>query len=200
MNDNVIEMGPRVPRRPHALLRWLAERLMALHGWRVDVRMPDVPKMVILAGPHTSNWDGYFAILTMLVLELQLGLFVKHTAFKGILGRWLHALGAIPIDRSAPGGLVAQTVEAFRSHEQLAIGIAPEGTRARVDKWKRGFHLIAAGAQVPMVCAYMDYARKTVGIGPIVMPSADYAKDLETIQAFYRTITPHTPANFSANG
>lgn len=199
MGAHVIDIGPRVPRRPHPLLRWIASLLMRLGGWRVDAHLPDEPRMVVLAAPHTSNWDGWFAILGMLVMELRLGLFVKHTAFKGIAGRMLRGVGAIPIDRTAPGGLVAQTVHAFKSSEQLIIGIAPEGTRRRVDKWKRGFYLIAHEAQVPVVCAYVDYAAKVVGTGLVLRTTGDYAKDLETIQSYYRTITPRCPENFSAS-
>lgn len=200
MGAHHIVMGPRVPRRPHPLLRALASFMMRVAGWRVDATLPDEPKLVILAGPHTSNWDGWWAILAMLVLELRLGLFVKHTAFTGIVGKWLLALGAIPIDRTAPGGLVSQTVQAFKEREELVIGIAPEGTRSRVDKWKRGWHLIAHGAGVTVACAYMDYATKTVGIGPVFKTTGDYAADLEKVQSFYRNVTPRTPANFSAHG
>lgn len=197
MGPHIIDIGPRVPRRPHPLLRGCASTLMRLTGWRVEAHLPNEPRMVVLAAPHTSNWDGWYAILAMLVMELQLGLFVKHTAFKGMLGNWLRALGAIPIDRTAPGGLVSQTVDAFRTREQLVIGIAPEGTRRRTPKWKRGFYLIAHQAQVPIVCAYVDYATRTVGTGLVLRASGDYEKDLAAIQSFYRTITPNNPENFS---
>jgi 1-acyl-sn-glycerol-3-phosphate acyltransferase len=200
MEDHVLDVGPRVPRSPHRLLRWGALRVLDLLGWRIDVRLPDEPRMVILAAPHTSNWDGVLAVLAILALELRMGLFVKHTAFKGFVGRILQRVGAIRIDRTAPGGVVSQTVDAFRTRPQLLIGIAPEGTRQRVDKWKRGFYLIAKDAQVPMVCAYIDYGRKTVGTGPVLKASGDYAADLERIQAFYRTIVPKRPENFSAGG
>lgn len=200
MGAHVIDIGPRVPRRPHPLLRWFASTLMRFGGWRVDAHFPDEPRLVVLAAPHTSNWDGWFAILATLVMELPLGLFVKHTAFKGLVGRMLRGVGAIPIDRTAPGGLVAQTVAAFRTRDQLVIGIAPEGTRRRVNKWKRGFYLIAHEAQVPLVCAYVDYATKTVGTGLILRTTGDYAQDLEKIQSFYRTITPRRPERFSAKG
>lgn len=200
MGEHVIDIGPRVPRTDQPLLRWCALRLLALLGWRLDVHLPDAPRFVVLAAPHTSNWDGVLAVLAMLAMELRLGLFVKHTAFEGLLGPVLRKVGALPVDRTARGGVVGQTVEAFRTRPELVIGIAPEGTRRRVAKWKRGFYLIADGAQVPMVCAYIDYARKTVGTGPRLMPSGDYARDLETIQAFYRTITPKRPGNFSAAG
>jgi 1-acyl-sn-glycerol-3-phosphate acyltransferase len=201
MGDHVIEIGARVPRTAHPVLRWCAQRILSLMGWRLDIRLPDQPKLVVLAAPHTSNWDGVLAVLTILALELRIGLFVKHTAFNNpFIGRILRRVDAIAIDRSAPGGVVSQTVEAFRTRPALVIGLAPEGTRRRVEKWKRGFYLIAQEARVPMVCAYIDYARKVVGSGAVVQPSGDYARDLEAIQAFYRTITPRRPENFSANG
>jgi 1-acyl-sn-glycerol-3-phosphate acyltransferase len=198
MGEHVIDIGARVPRTGHPVLRWLALRVLGLLGWRLDIHLPDEPKFVVLAAPHTSNWDGVLAILTMLAMELRMGLFIKHTAFSGVMGGILRKVGAIPIDRSAPGGIVGQTIDAFSAREQLLIGIAPEGTRKRVDKWKRGFYLIAAGAGVPLVCAYIDYARKVVGTGLVLRATGDYARDLEAIQAFYRTITPKNPANFGA--
>ena len=201
MGEHVIDIGPRVPRARHPALRWCALRLLGLLGWRLDIRLPDEPRLVVLAAPHTSNWDGVLAVLTVLATELRIGLFVKHTAFHNrFIGAILRAADAIPIDRSASGGVVAQTVDAFRTREHLVIGIAPEGTRKRVEKWKRGFYLIAEEAEVPIVCAYLDYGRKVVGTGLQLRPSGLYARDLEQIQSFYRTITPKRPENFNASG
>lgn len=200
MTANVVEIGARVPRTHNPITQWLALRLLQLFGWRLNIRLPDEPKLVILAAPHTSNWDGFYAILAMLAMNLKMGLFAKHSMFKPPFGRFLLWVGVLPINRSAPGGVVGQTVAAFKTQPKLLIGIAPEGTRSRVEKWKRGFHLIAAGAQVPIVCAYMDYKNKVVGTGLQLMPSNDYAADLEKVQAFYRTLTPKNPENFSANG
>jgi 1-acyl-sn-glycerol-3-phosphate acyltransferase len=200
MTAHLIEIGTRVPRTSHPLLSRVARALLAVAGWRLDVRLPDEPKLVVLAAPHTSNWDGLLAMFAIVALQLRLALFVKHTAFHGVVGSLLRRFGAIPIDRRAPGGIVGQTVEAFRSREQVLIGLAPEGTRSRVEHWKRGFHLIAHGAGVPIVCGYIDYARKVIGTGLLLRASGDYARDLETIQAFYRTITPKVPARFNASG
>lgn len=201
MGGHVIDIGPRVPRTAHPLLRWCALRILALLGWRLEIRLPDEPKMVVLAAPHTSNWDGVLAVLTVLALELRIGLFVKHTAFHNpVVGPILRRAGAVAIDRNAPGGVISQTVDAFRTRPALVIGLAPEGTRKRVEKWKRGFYLIAQEARVPIVCAYLDYGRKVVGSGLQLSASGDYARDLEAIQGFYRTITPRRPENFSASG
>jgi 1-acyl-sn-glycerol-3-phosphate acyltransferase len=200
MGEHVIEIGARVPRTVHPHLSRVALRLLALFGWRLDVHMPDEPKLVVLAAPHTSNWDGLLAMFTIVALQIRLALFIKHTAFDGILGRPLRKFGAIPIDRRAPGGVIGQTVEAFRSEGQLLIGLAPEGTRKRVERWKRGFYLIANEARVPIVCCYIDYARKVIGTGLVLQPTGDYGRDLQAIQAFYRTVTPKRPERFAASG
>lgn len=201
MGEHVVDIGPRVPRTAHRVLRWCALRLLELLGWRLEVHIPDEPRLILLGAPHTSNWDGVFAVLAMLAMDLRLAIYVKHTAFNSpVIGDILRGVGAFPVDRTAPGGVVAQTVAAFRGRPQMAIAIAPEGTRKRVQKWKRGFYLIAQEARVPLVLAYVDYGRKVVGTGPVLRTSGDYARDLETIQAFYRTITPKRPENFNAAG
>ncbi|MEK6805146.1 MAG: lysophospholipid acyltransferase family protein [Pseudomonadota bacterium] len=200
MSADIVKIGEHVPRTHFRFAQWLARRLLRWAGWRLEVQLPDEPKMVVLAAPHTSNWDGYYAIVSMVALNLRLGLFVKHSMFRWPFRGLLNTLGAIPINRTAAGGLVGQTVQAFHDHPQLLIGLAPEGTRGRVQKWKRGFYLIALEAQVPIVCAYLDYQRRVTGIGLVLNPTGDYAADLEKIQAFYRTITPRRPENFSARG
>jgi 1-acyl-sn-glycerol-3-phosphate acyltransferase len=200
MGAHVIDIGARVPRTVHPLASRIALWLLTLFGWRLDVHLPDEPRLVVLAAPHTSNWDGVLAMFSIAAMQIRLALFIKDSAFAGPLGPPLRRFGAIPIDRRAPGGVVGQTVEAFRTRPQMLIGLAPEGTRRRVEKWKRGFYLIANEARVPIVCAYIDYARKVVGTGLVLQPTGDYPRDLEAIQAFYRTITPRVPARFNARG
>src|SRR5688572_21120785 len=100
MGEHVIDIGARVPRTRHPVLRFVAQRLLSLLGWRLDIHLPDEPRLVVLAAPHTSNWDGVLAVLTIFALELRLGLFVKHSAFKSrLIGGILRKAGAIPIDR-----------------------------------------------------------------------------------------------------
>lgn len=200
MSADIVEIGARVPRTHFRFGQWLAQRLLQLFGWHLEIRFPDEPKMVVLAAPHTSNWDGFFAIIATIAMNLKLGLFVKHSMFRRPFRGLLNTLGAIPINRNAAGGLVGQTVQAFREQPQLLIGLAPEGTRGHTVKWKRGFYLIALEAQVPIICAYLDYRRKVAGTGLMLNPTGDYPADLEKIQAFYRTITPKHPGNFSAKG
>ena len=192
-----MDIGHQVPRSRRPFRRWLGKLILHSLGWQLDVKLPDVPKMVVLAAPHTSNWDFVFAVATIFALDLRMNLFAKHTLFKWPWGGFFRWAGLMPVDRRAANGVVGQTTQAFAEHPQLMIGLAPEGTRKRVVSWKSGFWQIARGAQIPIVCAYVDYRRKVVGIGTVLMPGEDFAADLATIQAFYRTITPHTPANFA---
>jgi 1-acyl-sn-glycerol-3-phosphate acyltransferase len=99
--------------------------------------------------------------------------------------RWL---GGIPVNRSQTSGLVDQIVLRFKTSSSLVLGLAPEGTRSAVTRWKSGFYHIASGAGVPIVCAYFDFGKKEVGIGPIIHPSGDYNADLGRIMEFYAPI------------
>ena len=65
----------------------------------------------------------------------------------------------------------------------MLLVLAPEGTRAAAPEWKRGFHLIALGAGVPIVPAACNYRTKVITFGPAVMPGGDYAADLARILA-----------------
>lgn len=189
-----------IPGWGNRFTRAVGRGVLRLFGWRLEIQLPNVPQMVVIAAPHTSNWDFVFALAAILALQVRVHWFGKHTLFRWPFRALLIALGGIPVDREAAGGVVRQTTQRFQQSPQLIIGLAPEGTRSRAAKWKRGFYQIAQAAQVPVVPAYLDYRRRTIGLGAMLMPSGDYAADLETLQAFYRTITPKYAENFAAQG
>lgn len=189
-----------IPRHGNLFMQWLGRSVLKLFGWRLNVSLPNLPKMVIIVAPHTSNWDAIFLIAAILTLRLRIHWFGKHTVFRWPLRSFLHWLGGIPIDRSAAGGVVGQTTRRFAESAQFIVGLAPEGTRSLAPQWKKGFYQIAHSAQVPIVAAYIDYGSRTVGLGPVIVPSGDYEADLETLQVFYRSITPRHPEKFAANG
>lgn len=178
--------GPRVPRRGNAFSRWLGRAVLRLMGWRLRGRFPDLPKMVLIGGPHTSNMDGVIALATLTALGLRAGTMIKDSAFKGAMGVLLRWFGAIPINRASPRGVVGQTVDAFNANPQFILLIAPEGTRSRAPEWKRGFYHVAQNAGVPVVAAAADYQRKIITFADPLMPSGDYAADLAQLLAFYR--------------
>lgn len=194
-----MEIAPEIPRWGNSFTRWLGRAILRAYGWKLDVVLPNQPKMVVIAAPHTSNWDFVFGLAAILALQIRLHWFGKHTIFRAPFRGVLIKLGGIPIDRSAAVGVVAQTTQQFQQKPRLLIGLAPEGTRSRAPKWKSGFYQIAEAAKVPILVAYLDYGRKTIGLGPLIQPSGDYLADLRKIQSFYRSITPRWPEKFSTD-
>lgn len=181
-----VVVGRAVPQRGNAFSRGLGRLFLRLLGWRLEGSLPDLPKMVLIGAPHTTNWDGVLGLATLMALGLRANTMIKDSAFKGLLGALLRWFGAIPINRASAKGVVEQSVDAFRRRSQLILLIAPEGTRHGAAEWKRGFHHIARGAGVPVVPAAIDYPRKRIIFGPALNPGADYDADLRTLLAFYR--------------
>ncbi|PXX50453.1 1-acyl-sn-glycerol-3-phosphate acyltransferase [Aquitalea magnusonii] len=167
-------------------MRALSIMLLRLRGWRIEGSFPDLPKYVLIAAPHTSNWDFPLTLGVCFALRAKLYWMGKHTLFWGPLGPVMRWLGGIPVMRSRSNSLVQQMVTVYQQSERLVVAIPPEGTRQRVKEWKTGFYHIAWGAQLPIVLAYMDYARKVCGFGPVFHPTGDIAADMPLIQDFYR--------------
>jgi 1-acyl-sn-glycerol-3-phosphate acyltransferase len=159
--------------------------------------LPNLPKFIFIAAPHTSNWDFPLGLLTMYVAGFRVSWFGKASLFRPPLGPLMRWLGGLPIDRSAAHGVVEQTVEAIRRAPSLLLALAPEGTRRRVTQWRTGFYHVAHGAGIPVVLAYFDYGKREVGFGPTMLPSGDLDRDLAAIQAFYRGVTARHPALFA---
>lgn len=175
-------------RRGNAVTRALGRIMMRLAGWRFEGSLPDVPKVVVSVAPHTSNWDFVIGITAIWALDIKISFIGKHTLFKGLFGRWLRSIGGIPVDRSAAHGMVAEVVRSFREEERMVFALAPEGTRQRDKGFKSGFLHIAHDAQVPIVPAYFDFARKVVGFGPMMVTSGNSDADLARVLAFYRPV------------
>ena len=163
-------------------------------GWQVVGNLPkDLKKVVMIAAPHTSNWDLLYARMAFYIMGIRLRYTIKKELFFFPLGWFLKALGGIPIDRKAAGNMVDKMVQLYKDYDELVILITPEGTRSYAPEWKKGFYYIAKGAGVPISLGYLDYKNKHAGIGPLINPSGDYEKDLAQIQDFYRGITAKFP-------
>lgn len=175
---------PRV--KPNRFTRWLGRTLLRLGGWRVAGGFPDLPKLVIIAAPHSSNWDGIWGMAAKLALGLRIHVLGKDALFFWPLGPILRRLGAVPIDRSAAHGTVGQAIELIGSSERIWYTLAPEGTRKKVEKWKSGFLKIAHGAGVPVLMVYFHYPEKTIGIGDLYWTTGDEAADMAAIRQWYR--------------
>lgn len=175
----------RLPRRGSGVLQWLGAFVLKIMRWRIAGTLPGIPKAVVIVAPHTSNWDFVLGLAAALALDVDAHWIGKHTIFRWPFGGLMRRLGGIPVNRQATSGFVEQVVERFNESDQLVLGIAPEGTRRRVQRWKSGFYHIAAGAKIPIVCAYLDYQSRVVGLGLNLMPTGDFETDLTAIQDFY---------------
>jgi 1-acyl-sn-glycerol-3-phosphate acyltransferase len=179
----------------NTVLRGLSLALLRLLGWRVEGALPaGVTKAVLIAAPHTSNWDLPYTLMTGFALRLNLYWMGKASIFRAPFGGVMRWLGGIAVDRSRTNNLVAASVEAIRAADgPLQLVVPPEGTRSKVRYWKTGFYHIAHGAGVPIVLSYMDYARKISGLGPVFHPTGDIDRDMETIKAFYAPFKGKNP-------
>ena len=175
----------------------LADVIGSAVGWRVDVN-PNLPrKCVIIAAPHTSSIDLFLGLLMMAVARLRLYWIAKDTLFWFPLGVLWKALGGIPVNRRKRTNFTGQMVDLFEQRDTLRLAIAPMGTRRKSTHWKTGFYRIAMAARVPLAFAFIDYGRKTVGIGPVTVPSGDIEADFEIIRHFYDGIKGRFPENQS---
>ncbi len=177
----------------------LAGLLLRLLGWQVAGQLPTQKKFIVIVAPHTSNWDFFVGLALGLHWKAMRKTiwFGKHTIFVGFIGRLLRKLGGIPIDRSHPHRVVAQTLDAMKKRDELILALAPEGTRKWTDHWKSGFYLIALKSKLPGALAFIDYKNKRVGIGPVVQFTGQAEADWEVIRQFYQKEWARFPADFS---
>lgn len=166
-------------------MSWIARWLLGLFGWKVVYVPPTVPKAVIVVYPHTSNWDFPIGILARSTVRLPISYAGKDSLFRwpfGILFRWL---GGIPVDRSRRTGFTRQMVEEFEHRQRFYLAIAPEGTRRATNGLKSGFYRVALAANVPLGCAFIDYAHREVGIRDYLTLSGDESADLKKMAGIY---------------
>jgi 1-acyl-sn-glycerol-3-phosphate acyltransferase len=173
--------------------RALGALFLRLFGWRVEGQYPALPKAVLIAAPHTSNWDFPFMLAFAYVLDLRPMWLGKQQMFRWPFGGLMRWLGGLPVDRTRRDDLVRQAVERFAAAPSLLLVVPPAGTRSKAPHWKSGFYHIASGAGVPIVCTFLDYRTRVGGIGPAVIPSGDLRADMDLIRAFYAGITGKHP-------
>lgn len=178
-----------------ALRRLLGRAWLSAFGWEAVGPVPDVPRAVFVANPHTSNWDLPFTIAVAWALGVRVSWAGKSSLFRPPFGALMRALGGLSIERSRSEGQVQKIADAMRREPAVYLVIAPSGTRKARDHWKSGFYRIATEARVPLLLAFLDYGKKRGGIGPVLHPSGDLKKDMDAVRAFYRDIRGKYPAN-----
>jgi 1-acyl-sn-glycerol-3-phosphate acyltransferase len=186
-SDRVLPLPPSAPRGGTSpFWQVVAHGVLKLSGWRLRGQWPDVPKLVMIAAPHSSAWDAVWGFAVMLAMNLGIVFIGKKEAFVGPLGWYLRHMGGVPVDRAAPVGVVDQAIERIRSAERMWFVLAPEGTRRRTKYWKPGFWKIARGAGVPVCAVAFHYPEKIIEVGPLFELSDDYEADLARIRVWYK--------------
>lgn len=187
-DDVVLPLPPNAPRvRPNAFTRWLGRSALRLGGWRMEGAFPDIPRLVLIGAPHSSNWDGVWGFAAKMALGLDIKILGKHSLFRvPLLGALLRRFGVIPVNRAAAQGVVEQVASLIVSSDKFWFGLAPEGTRKPVRRWKPGFWRIAKAAGVPILPVYFHYPARVIGIGALFQPGDDLEADLAGLRAWYR--------------
>ncbi len=179
------------------ILSWiyhhLATFMMRRRGWRIEGRLPDIPKFVLIGAPHTSNWDFVLFLGVIFSLRANVHFMGKAELFHFPYGWFFRYCGGVPVDRKKSTGLVEQMVKVSNESKKFILTIAPEGTRHQVVEWRRGFYHIAKNAGIPIVMAVVDGRHKTVRIGQVFHPTEDMEEDLQTIKGSFEGIVGINP-------
>ncbi|MFO0689207.1 MAG: 1-acyl-sn-glycerol-3-phosphate acyltransferase [Myxococcota bacterium] len=178
------------------LRRGLARLFLRATGWAPEGDAPQPRRYVLIAAPHTTNWDFPYLLAFAEHFGMRISWLGKASLFRGPLGPIMRGLGGIPIERSRSENRVASMAKIFERYEDLGLVVPVEATRSRTDHWKSGFYYIALTAGVPVVMGFLDYARKRGGIGPAFMPTGDVARDMDAVRAFYADKQGKHPACF----
>ena len=184
----------------NSLLRAGSVAFLRLAGWKLQGQMPaNIPKSVLIAAPHTSNWDLPYTLMVALALRLNICWIGKSSLFRWPFGPLMRWLGGIAVDRDRSSNLVAASAKAIiEADGPLQLVVPAEGTRGKTRHWKTGFYFIALQAEVPIILAYMDYGRKVGGLGPVFTPTGDVQADMAQIKKFYAAVQGRNAAQFEA--
>jgi len=181
--DVVSEADPR--RRERRLRRWLGRTFLRTLGWELEGDRPNVRRAVVIAYPHTTNWDLPLTIACAYALDVDIRWLGKKAIFKKPYGWLFRRLGGIAVDRTRSTNLVDAVVDAIGPMEDVLVVIPPEGTRGKAGRWKSGFYWIARGAELPIILGFLDFKRRRGGLGEVFEPTGDIHEDFDAIRAFY---------------
>ena len=194
---NIPEPGSLTPQRGNALTRAIGRMLLAGYRWRIEGNVHNAAKVIGVLAPHTSSWDFYATIATMLAVGFRSSWLIADAYMWWPLGVFMRWLGGIAVKRETSRNLVSQIVKTFDENEQLLLALFPEGTRKNTLRWKTGFWHIAVQARIPIQLVSLDYARRVTEFGPVIEPSDSLEADMERIQTYYRGVTAKHPDKFA---
>ena len=176
--------------------RWIGISVLKLMGWRVEGKIPDLDRGLLIGAPHTSNWDFVIAMASILAINLKMFWLAKHTIFVPVIRIFFYWLGGIPTNRDEPRAVVDHVLSLAEKEETVVIGITPEGTRKKVVKWKTGFLRLARNLRCPIIMVGLSFSTKRVIIGDLFYPTGNNAADLIAIRKYYEQFDGRHPDQF----
>jgi len=178
-------------------IQWFGRTLQKFSGWKVEGEIPNLKKFILVGAPHTSNWDFVHALILIWAVDLKLNVLAKHTLFEiPFLKNILSGIGGIPVNRKNPQLVVDEVSKLTERDGGVIIGLTPEGTRKRVEKWKSGFLRIAKQTDCKIVLIGIDFEKKICSFSGFFEPTGDNDRDIEFIKNFYKNFKPKIPSNF----
>lgn len=187
------------------MLRSFCLFIFRITGWKLDMNVPpQIKRCIVIAAPHTSNWDYWYAMAAFIIYRLKIRYAIKKEWMRFPFSLITKPLGGIAIDRSPKKEGVPHLshteamINLFKENEELILLLTPEGTRSRNENWRTGFYHVAKEAGVPILLGYVDYNQKKAGIGKAVYPT-DMHKDMKEIMEFYKQFHAKYPENFSVD-
>ena len=198
MSKKVIRISEsQIPKRLRGnrsqILRKIGRFGINISGWTIKGQVPDEERIVIIAAPHTSNWDFILAMLAIFGLNIKLRWLGKHSIFKPGFKKFFEWLGGIPVYRDNPSTLIENVVDIVKKEKSIVIAMTPEGTRKKVNRWKTGFLRIAKQTQSKILLISIDAPTKSIEIGKIFNPTGDSEEDLVFIQKYYSSFRGINP-------
>ena len=183
------------------IVQWLARWFLRIFGWKVEGVVPPTAgneNLILIAGPHTSNWDGVFGFAAILGLDAKITFFGKYTLFnKPVLGRFLKYMGGIPVDKSKPGrGLTDMAIENMKKLNGSLIAMSPEGTRAKTKKMRSGFLRIAKAVEGQIFLGAFDFKKKRIVLDKFYNPSGNNEEDLQWVRDYFMQYQAKHPENY----
>ena len=183
------------------IVQWLARWFLRIFGWKVEGAVPSIAgnqNLILIAGPHTSNWDGIFGFAAILGLDAKITFFGKYSLFnKPVLGRFLKYMGGIPVDKSKPGrGLTDVAIENMKKLNGSLIAMSPEGTRAKTEKMRSGFLRIAKAVEGQIFLGAFDFGKKRIFLDRFYSPSGNNEEDLKWVREYFMQYQAKHPKNY----
>ena len=195
-SKSLVNIPERFLAQRNRLLSYVGTCLLSVTGWKVTGQIPDMKKLLVILAPHTSNWDFVYGMAMVLSLKMKIYWLGKHSLFKKGVTRLLKSLGGIPVNRNDSKNIINDVLDIANREGGILIGLSPEGTRKKAEKWKSGFLRMAQSMECPILLVAIDYPSKEISFRELFYPTGDNQRDIEYLKKYYKDFMGKIPEHF----